>query len=70
MYKLKWTTMEGRKVDRDFTTNHERVLFANILYINGYDRYGKISISRPTKRALDAAKAWALKDNPYAAQRQ
>jgi hypothetical protein len=60
MFKLKWTTMDGRKVERVFETDHERVLFVNTLYINGYDKYGKISMSRPTKRTLDAAKVWAL----------
>ena len=70
MLKVKWTTMDGRKVDRAFETNHERVLFVNILYVNNYGTYGKISMSRPTQRALNAAKAWALKDNPYASQRQ
>lgn len=70
MFGLKWVTMDGRKVSRVFETNHERILFVNILYVNGYDAYGKISMSRPTKRALDTAKAWAFKDNSYVSQRR
>lgn len=70
MYKLKWTTMDGRRVQRDFETKEERIVFVNVLYVNNYDKYGKISMSRPTPRALDAAKTVFLKDNPYATPRQ
>ena len=66
MHKLKWVTSDGRHVSRDFESIHDRTLFVATLYVNDYDKYGKISVSRPTQRALDAAKAWALKDNPYA----
>jgi len=59
MYKIKWTTPDGRKCNRSFDVIHDRTLFAHRLYLEKYDQYGKISISRPTKRALDAAKAAA-----------
>jgi hypothetical protein len=61
MYKLSWTNSQGKKCVRQFKTNEERVLFADTLYVNEYDKYGKISMSRPTQRLLDAAKAWAFK---------
>ena len=69
MYKISWTNSEGKKCERDFVEKEDRTLFAELLYVNDMDKLGKISVSRPTKRALDAAKAWALKDNPYASQR-
>jgi len=54
--------MQGQKCSRNFDVKEELVLFANLLYVNKYERFGKISY-RPTPRALDAAKAWAFKNN-------
>lgn len=69
MYKISWTNSEGKKCVRDFEIKENRTLFAELLYVNDMDKLGKISVSRP-KRALDGAKAWALKDNLYASPRQ
>jgi len=61
MFKISWTNSQGEKCKRQFERIEERVLFANMLYVNDTEEFGKISVARPTKKALDEAKAWAQK---------
>lgn len=58
-FELKWTNSKGVACSRSFDVIHDRTLFANRLYLEKYDQYGKISISRPVGKKLEDAIAWA-----------
>ena len=66
-FTISWTNSQGKKCKHEFDTTAERTMFAEMLYINDMDKFGKISRKRPTEQEIRYATTKILAKNPYSA---